>query len=305
MTAITGVHPYADKFPMLPDDELAELAESISEHGLRNPIIVTPDGLIIDGRNRWAACQRIGLEPEAAEYDGSDIAEFVIDANTTRRHMTTGQRAMASALVLAEDGRRGNGRWKRGSVDIGESPNISTWQDALKRSGVVLDFRPELAGQVVAGDLTLNAAFEQADAIRRSAEAEKLRAKAEEKRRRDEAKAAKEREDKIVGDLAELSPRHLQLVESGTLKPAEAWAAYMADTERERRAKREEDEAIRGSLRHIQEAIRMFDGGRERAALWIRDTLPHQARLSPEGMHVTRERVCAAIAYLDELKEAL
>ena len=45
---ITGVHPYADKFPMLPEPELAELAESIRANGLRNPIVLTPDGLILE-----------------------------------------------------------------------------------------------------------------------------------------------------------------------------------------------------------------------------------------------------------------
>ena len=58
---ITGVHPYADKFPMLPEPELAELAESIRANGLRNPIVLTPDGLILDGRNRAAACERVGV----------------------------------------------------------------------------------------------------------------------------------------------------------------------------------------------------------------------------------------------------
>lgn len=116
---ITGVHPYADKFPLLPDDELRELADSIASNGLRIPIVVTPDGQILDGRNRARACELLGIEPETVTYDGDDLAEYVIDCNTTRRHLTTGQRAMASALVLADDGRREGGRWKRGTVDNG------------------------------------------------------------------------------------------------------------------------------------------------------------------------------------------
>jgi hypothetical protein len=32
-------------------------------------------------------------------------------------------RAMSTALVLAADGRRENGRWRRGSLGIGESPD--------------------------------------------------------------------------------------------------------------------------------------------------------------------------------------
>ena len=116
MTAITGIHPYADQFPMLPQAELEELAQSIRDSGLRQPIVVTVDGLILDGRNRFRACRMAGVEPETVVYEGADLAEYVLDANITRRNMTTGQRAMATALVLEADGRRANGRWKRGSI---------------------------------------------------------------------------------------------------------------------------------------------------------------------------------------------
>ena len=43
MTAIQGIHPYADKFPMLPESELEELAESIKQNGQRQPIVLTDD----------------------------------------------------------------------------------------------------------------------------------------------------------------------------------------------------------------------------------------------------------------------
>ncbi|KXF51060.1 hypothetical protein AXA44_15440 [Rhodococcus sp. SC4] len=33
-------------------------------------------------------------------YDGDDFADYVIDCNVTRRNMSTGARAMATALVL-------------------------------------------------------------------------------------------------------------------------------------------------------------------------------------------------------------
>lgn len=173
MTVITGVHPYADKFPMLPDSELEELAESIKQSGQRQPIVLTEDGLILDGRNRAKACEMVNVEPEVTVYDGDDLAEYVIDSNTSRRHMSTGARAMATALVLADDGRRNNGRWKRGSVDIGESSNISTWQANLKWCGIVIDHAPDLATDVVSGDLALDAALQQAEQ-RRDAERQKL-----------------------------------------------------------------------------------------------------------------------------------
>lgn len=56
-------------------------------------------------------------------------------------------RAMSTALVLAADGRRDGGRWKRGSVANGQESitEDSAWLKALRQAGVVLDFRPDLA----------------------------------------------------------------------------------------------------------------------------------------------------------------
>jgi len=162
VSAITGTHPYADKFPMLPESELAELAESIRANGLRSPVVLTPNGLILDGRNRYAACLQVEVEPETVIYDGADLAEYVIDCNSTRRNMSTGARAMSTAMVLAADGRRDGGRWKRGSVDIGQSPNTETQRDLLKKCGIVLDFLEALAVPVRDGDLALDAAYRKA-----------------------------------------------------------------------------------------------------------------------------------------------
>jgi NAD-dependent deacetylase len=63
------VFPAADLFPMLPDDELQQLAEDIKAHGLREPIVVAViDGeeMLVAGRNRLAACKIAGVEPTAA-----------------------------------------------------------------------------------------------------------------------------------------------------------------------------------------------------------------------------------------------
>jgi|GraSoi2013_115cm_1033766.scaffolds.fasta_scaffold387515_1 ParB-like chromosome segregation protein Spo0J len=57
------VHPPADIFPMVPDDGLATLAESIKANGLRYPIVVRKvsngngvvEDEVIDGRNRLRA----------------------------------------------------------------------------------------------------------------------------------------------------------------------------------------------------------------------------------------------------------
>lgn len=298
------VHPYADRFPMLSDDELDELAASIAANGLRQPIVVTVDGLILDGRNRARACESLGLDPETVVYEGDDLAEYVIDCNTTRRHLSTGQRAMASALVLADDGRRENGRWKRGSVDNGTGSDTA-FAKALQWSGLVPDYAPELADQVTDGTLPLKTAFATADERRKSAEADELARKAAERREREEAKAKAERDAQIKTDLATADPRYLELIEDGTLTPAAAWAAHQADTEKERRAEAELDRGRRDTCTAIAESTYRLDGGKSYGDIFLRDFYPHEHRFLAEPLRLTRRRLDSCIEFLQTVKEGL
>lgn len=50
-------HPAAGCFPLLSDKHLDELVVSIKKSGLLYAIVLTRDGLILDGRNRLRACE--------------------------------------------------------------------------------------------------------------------------------------------------------------------------------------------------------------------------------------------------------
>jgi len=235
--AIAGVHPYADQYPMLPDSELDELADSISQYGQLHPIIVTPDGLVLDGRNRWEACKRIGADVTAVETDlpDSEWADFVIASNTTRRHMKPGARAMAAALVFESAGKIIDGRLRHGEGDFADLQNASSFRSQVSRSIAVLTFARDLAAQVRDGKVSLNEAFTKADGIRKSAEGAKAAERERKKREREEAKAEAERNAKIVGDLTEAEAiKYLALIESGDMTPAAAWAAHREETRKER-----------------------------------------------------------------------
>src|SRR4051794_3943945 len=88
---ISAVHPAADVFPMLADDELAELAEDIRVHGLIHPIVAARDGVLIDGRNRLRACTMAGVEPRFETYQGDDPVGLIVSENINRRQLTKGQ----------------------------------------------------------------------------------------------------------------------------------------------------------------------------------------------------------------------
>ena len=91
-----SVHPAADLFPMLSDTELADLAKDIKEHGLVHPVVMFK-GVLLDGRNRLAACKIAEVEPTFTEYDGDDPTMFIWSTNFHRRHLKSSQAAMALA----------------------------------------------------------------------------------------------------------------------------------------------------------------------------------------------------------------
>ena len=84
------IHPVADLFPMLTTSELSELAESIRKEGLLNPCVRQGD-VLLDGRNRMAACKLAGVEPRFIEYTGDSPVAFIIGSNLARRHLSKEQ----------------------------------------------------------------------------------------------------------------------------------------------------------------------------------------------------------------------
>lgn len=95
------VHTLADSLPMLPDNELQELADSIKRWGLRHPL-VRHNGVLLDGRNRLKACELAGVEPRWEEFDGDSIAEFIYDVNTVKGRVLTYEQKLEFGVRLAE-----------------------------------------------------------------------------------------------------------------------------------------------------------------------------------------------------------
>ena len=66
-----------------------------------------------------------------------------------------------AALVLAKDGRREGGRWQYGS--LGDSEDLpNSMKRLVQQAGVVLDWLPDVAEQVIAGTMALDAAYNAA-----------------------------------------------------------------------------------------------------------------------------------------------
>lgn len=85
-------HEYAAMFPLADEQELRDMADDIKQRGLLCKIVLL-DKKILDGRNRFQACQIAGVEPRFTKYAGTDPLADVISWNLHRRHLSTSQRA--------------------------------------------------------------------------------------------------------------------------------------------------------------------------------------------------------------------
>jgi len=93
---ITGIHPACVAVPEISTEDMTGLCESVASKGLQDEIVLTKEGLLVDGRNRLVACYRGQIEPrfKRSSVDPWQIAE---DKNINRRHLTTGQKSMFGA----------------------------------------------------------------------------------------------------------------------------------------------------------------------------------------------------------------
>jgi hypothetical protein len=97
-TAPLDFHPLAALFPLIEGQDFEALVADIAAHGLLEPIVLY-EGQILDGRNRYRACQRLHLPYAYVEYQGQAPLDHVISLNVRRRHLTTGQKALLAAAL--------------------------------------------------------------------------------------------------------------------------------------------------------------------------------------------------------------
>lgn len=207
-------HPLANVFPLLVGDEFEALAADIKEHGLREAIWLY-EGMILDGRNRYRACQIKDVDAAFRTYHGDDPLAFVVSLNLKRRHLNESQRAMAAAKVAT----LGDGQTKAGAPigaasqdDAAEMLNVG--RRSVQRAQQVQDHgTPELVDAVERGEVSVSAAAdvatlpeeEQGEIVARG-EKEIL-----ERAKEIRAKKAETRRTERIEKLAEISKGNTEL----------------------------------------------------------------------------------------------
>lgn len=192
------VHPAADAYPMIDGEEFDKLVDSVKSNGLREPIILNHDRtVLVDGRNRFRACEAAGVDPVfetlGAHYDELKILNLIVDRNERRRDLNAGQKAMVALALepmFAKAAKAGRPIGNAASPKVTDSENtpadlreLSEWVEprarhdresaaraakvvgasgrAVQQAKAVVRDAPDLAAKVRAGEIALDAADRQ------------------------------------------------------------------------------------------------------------------------------------------------
>lgn len=229
------IHEYAKIFPPMSEEEFNELVEDIRQNGQLEPIVVY-EGKILDGRNRYNACLKLGIKPKMVDYDGENLSplNFVISKNIKRRHLTASQKAILALEIkplLAEEAKKrqliGLKQFQEGTTVVpfveqregNEENNDAVRQKVVEREkgrsdeqagkiiGVSREYirkaekvkkeAPELVEKIMAGEMNLSEASKE---IRKKQRDEKIKQTIEQAKNEN-----KERDDVqiIHGDMAD------------------------------------------------------------------------------------------------------
>jgi hypothetical protein len=248
-------HPAAEVFPMLPDEELDELAADIRDNGLIMPLLVgRVDGqtVLVDGRNRREACRRAGITPNYTLLtDGEDLPARILSENVYRRHMTKSQRAIVVARIYPEPQ-----KLRRKDSSPFETKELNSGK--LSQARTVQRYAPDLASSVIAGTLSLENAYEEARIRKGRADTHESRFNA--------LKAA-------ASDLA-------NLVVEGQLSLEEAEAALRERQERIHRKKVLLAEALHDMAKHAY--LLESEAERDRVAEFVLSEAELYQKVSPD-----------------------
>ena len=166
--------------PPLSDDEYRRLEASIIAEGVRDPII-TWNGTIVDGHNRYRICQEHGIAFKTAERDfaSRDAAKiWIIENQFARRNLNSYQKSVL-ALQLeplyaaeakrkhdASGGDRRSETYRESAGQISDAPKIRTDERLAQVAGVSRDTIRKVKAIETEAEKGNPAAIEARDALR-------------------------------------------------------------------------------------------------------------------------------------------
>jgi protein gp37 len=184
---ISGIHPACIAVPPIGAEDWVKLKSDIGNDGLRHEIILTQDGLLIDGRNRLIACYEGKIEPRFRKV-ATDPWRVAYAENIARRHLDTKQKAVfglawkkheaEEAKKRQAHGETGPGKPKNayGNISISVEPpardkagdRVGVSGKSIDKAGVIAEFAPDK----LTDDSSLEEAYREASKRKKSKQSE-------------------------------------------------------------------------------------------------------------------------------------
>ena len=120
---ILEIHPLANCLPDMPKEQFEAFKEDISGLGVLEPITLL-DGMILDGRHRYKACQELGIECPTRVVSNLSPNDLVRSMNLYRRHLNDSQRKMVAASLLKPFEDEAKERMSEGGKGVENSPPL-------------------------------------------------------------------------------------------------------------------------------------------------------------------------------------
>ena len=90
--AASTTHQLANLIPRFKRDDYEQLKADIAKNGVLVPVVVTEDGVVLDGRHRLQACKELGREcPQITVQSEADVYAVILGLNIYRRHLSPEQ----------------------------------------------------------------------------------------------------------------------------------------------------------------------------------------------------------------------
>lgn len=123
-TLLTKIHPDLNGLPMIGQEDLAALTESVRQHGIMKPVTLSHDDFVIDGRNRLTAAMKAGLEyvPVMRLAGDVDPLTYAVESAVTGRNLT---KSGIVLILYLKHPFLSEGSDVRGFANVAKNPNVS------------------------------------------------------------------------------------------------------------------------------------------------------------------------------------
>lgn len=170
------LHDYCLQIPEMDSATFEDLVADIKQNGQREPIVLY-ENKILDGRSRYQACLKAGIEPvfttlvdalspgeistKTTKDEQNTIAQrYVVSQNVHRRHLNASQRAMIAARMSNLGGGKPTSQVTQPVVSQKETAKQMAVGSALvSQAAHVMKKAPETVAEIQAGRKTVSAAY--------------------------------------------------------------------------------------------------------------------------------------------------